>query len=167
MGSTPVMGSLLKTLVASKPGGRFLEIGTGTGLATCWLVDGMDHNSQLISLDNDPKVLAIAQKTFQKDSRVKFHCIDATQWLTNYKKAPFDLIFADAWPGKFSHLDQTLALLKTGGIYIIDDLLPQDNWPEGHQKKVHDLIKTLLTKKDFTHTQMDWATGVMILVRRR
>lgn len=34
MGSTPLVGSLPKTLVASKPKGRFLEIGTGKGLAT-------------------------------------------------------------------------------------------------------------------------------------
>ena len=165
MGSTPLVGSLLKTLVASKPEGRFLEIGTGTGLATCWLANGMDPKSQLISLDNDPKVLSIAQKTFQKDSRVAFHCTDAAQWLTNYNGAPFDLIFADAWPGKFSHLDQTLGLLKTAGIYIIDDLLPQDNWPKGHQKKVNDLIHFLHHKKDFVTSQLDWATGVMIMVK--
>ena len=158
-------GSLLKTLVASKPRGRFLEIGTGTGLATCWLTDGMDPKSQLISLDNDPKVLSIAQKTFQKDSRVAFHCTDAAQWLNNYKGAPFDLIFADAWPGKFSHLDQTLGLLKTAGFYIIDDLLPQDNWPKGHQKKVNDLIHFLHHKKDFVTSQLDEATGVMIMVK--
>lgn len=66
MGSAPVVGSLLKTLVASKPRGRFLEIGTGTGLATCWLTDGMDPKSQLIRLDNDPKVLSIAQKPSKK-----------------------------------------------------------------------------------------------------
>lgn len=165
MGSAPVVGSLLKTLVASKPRGRFLEIGTGTGLATCWLTDGMDPKSQLISLDNDPKVLSIAQKTFQKDSRVAFHCTDAAQWLNNYKGAPFDLIFADAWPGKFSHLDQILGLLKTAGFYIIDDLLPQDNWPKGHQEKVNDLIHFLHHKKDFVTSQLDEATGVMIMVK--
>ena len=165
MGSAPVVGSLLKTLVASKPRGRFLEIGTGTGLATCWLTDGMDPKSQLISLDNDPKVLSIAQKTFQKDSREAFHCTDAAQWLNNYKGAPFDLIFADAWPGKFSHLDQTLGLLKTAGFYIIDDLLPQDNWPKGHQEKVNDLIHFLHHKKDFVTSQLDEATGVMIMVK--
>ena len=34
--------SLLKTLAATKPGGKFLELGTGTGLATTWILDGMD-----------------------------------------------------------------------------------------------------------------------------
>src|SRR4051812_35440079 len=53
--------SLLKTLAATKPGGRFLELGTGTGLATTWILDGMDKNSTLVSLDNDESVLSIAK----------------------------------------------------------------------------------------------------------
>ncbi|MES1215290.1 MAG: SAM-dependent methyltransferase, partial [Bacteroidota bacterium] len=37
MASDLYTGSLLKTLVASKPSGKFLELGTGTGLATAWM----------------------------------------------------------------------------------------------------------------------------------
>jgi len=44
---------MLRTLAASKPGGRFLELGTGTGIATAWLLEGMDERSTLISIDND------------------------------------------------------------------------------------------------------------------
>ncbi|WP_310586228.1 hypothetical protein [Lacihabitans soyangensis] len=29
--------SLLKTLAASKPNGKYLELGTGTGLSTAWI----------------------------------------------------------------------------------------------------------------------------------
>jgi hypothetical protein len=42
-------------------------------------------------------------------------------------------LFADAWPGNFSHLDQALALVRIGGRHFIDDLFPQRNWPEGHK----------------------------------
>ena len=41
MSSDVHIGALLKTLVASKPGGRFLELGTGTGLSLSWMVDGI------------------------------------------------------------------------------------------------------------------------------
>ena len=34
MVSEPLLGSLLKTLAASKPAGNFLELGTGTGVST-------------------------------------------------------------------------------------------------------------------------------------
>jgi hypothetical protein len=38
MASELQTGSLLQTLAASKPAGRFLELGTGTGVATAWLL---------------------------------------------------------------------------------------------------------------------------------
>jgi hypothetical protein len=43
-------GLFLRTLAASKPAGRFLELGTGTGVATAWLLDGMDHASRSCSM---------------------------------------------------------------------------------------------------------------------
>ena len=30
----------------------------------------------------------------------------------------FDLVFADAWPGKFSETDEVLDLIEVGGFYI-------------------------------------------------
>src|SRR5450755_70536 len=61
--------TLLKTLAASKPSGEFLELGTGTGLATAWILDGMDKDSTLISLDNDETLLSIAKENLGVDKR--------------------------------------------------------------------------------------------------
>ena len=61
MASDILTCSLLRTLAASKPSGKFLELGTGTGLSTSWILDGMDTGSSLISLDNNESCLAIAQ----------------------------------------------------------------------------------------------------------
>ena len=60
MASDILICSLLRTLAASKPAGRFLELGTGTGLSTSWILDGMDQESALVSIDFDPKFLEIA-----------------------------------------------------------------------------------------------------------
>jgi predicted O-methyltransferase YrrM len=53
---------MMRSLAASKPGGRLLELGTGTGLSTAWLLDGMDAGSRLLTTDNDPSCLAVAEK---------------------------------------------------------------------------------------------------------
>ncbi|MEM8510571.1 MAG: SAM-dependent methyltransferase, partial [Bacteroidota bacterium] len=47
MSSDKAVGALLKVLVASKPGGNFLELGTGTGLALTWIAEGMDDKATL------------------------------------------------------------------------------------------------------------------------
>ena len=62
MPSDPKTGSLLKVLAASKPGGMILELGTGTGLATAWLLAGMDRSAHLISVDIDPTVQSVAAR---------------------------------------------------------------------------------------------------------
>ena len=45
MPSDKQTGALLRVLASSKPNGRFLELGTGTGLGVTWLLDGMDAYS--------------------------------------------------------------------------------------------------------------------------
>ena len=165
MPSEPKTGALLKTLAASKPNGRFLEIGTGTGLSTAWILAGMDSQSSLCSVDNAPEVQQIARNHLREDSRVDFICTDAESWLINNQDQAFDLIFADAWPGKFSRLDEALNLLALGGLYVIDDLLPQANWPEGHAPKVTVLMEEIENKEQFTSVRMAWASGLMLVTR--
>src|SRR3954462_4163233 len=77
MASDVLTCSLLRTLAASKPGGIFLELGTGTGLSTAWILDGMDDNSSLISIDNEPEFLQIAERFLGDDKRLKLVTTDA------------------------------------------------------------------------------------------
>ena len=165
LASEPKTGSLLRALAASKPGGKFLEIGTGTGVGTAWLLAGMDAHSRLTSVDSDPKVLEIARRHLGHDSRVTFRLVDGATFLEQSVQQQFDLIYADAWPGKFTHVDLALSLLKVGGIYFVDDLLPQASWPEGHAPKVAALIAELESRPGFVATKLAWASGLMVLVR--
>jgi predicted O-methyltransferase YrrM len=44
---------------------QMLEIGTGTGIGTSWLLDGMYAEAQLTTVDINPEIQAIAQKHLQ------------------------------------------------------------------------------------------------------
>ncbi len=166
MVSDPAVGAILSVLAASKPRGRFLELGTGTGHGTAWILAGMDAASHLDTVDNDAAVLEVARRHLGSDARVAFHLTDGSTFLDRSAPAAYDFIYADAWPGKFSRLDEALTLLRPGGVYVIDDLLPQPNWPEGHAPKVPRLIERLEEREDFTTVTLAWASGVMIAVRR-
>ena len=159
-------GTLLKTLVTSKPAANILELGTGIGLSLCWMVDGMDANSKLTTIDNDTQLVEIARHYFGKDDRVAIVCENGSDWIKRYTGDPFDLVFADAWPGKYSELDELLALLKMGGLYVIDDMLPQPNWPEGHEQKAQDLVTNLEERSDLSVVKMSWSTGVIIAAKK-
>jgi predicted O-methyltransferase YrrM len=166
MASEPQTGSFLRTLAATKPSGTFLELGTGAGLSTAWILDGMDQTSTLLSVDNDENVQAIAFQHLGDDPRVTFQLADGAAFLETLKGRTFDYIFADTWPGKYDHLDEALALLKPGGLYLIDDMLPQPNWPPGHDRKVAMLISTLEQRPELTITKLSWATGLIVAAKR-
>lgn len=167
LASEPRTGALLRALAASKPGGRFLEIGTGTGVGTAWLLDGMGGEARLLSIDNNPATQNVARRHLGHDPRVTFQVIDGAAFLEQAAGGRFDLIYADAWPGKFTHLTEALSLVAPGGIYFVDDLLPQPSWPEGHAAKVPPLIAHLENRPGFVAVKLAWASGLMMLVRTR
>jgi predicted O-methyltransferase YrrM len=165
MPSDLYIGTFLKTLIRSKPGGVFLELGTGIGLSLCWMIEGMDKAAHLTTLDNDPELTAIARHFFGEHAQLDILCEDGGEWIKNYQGPLFDLIFADAWPGKYFDLDETLDLIKPGGFYVIDDMLPVPNWPEGHAAKAAALIATLEARTDLQLTKMNWSTGIILATK--
>ena len=166
MPSERLIGALLRVLAASKPGGRFLELGTGTGIATAWLLAGMSPDSILVSVDNDSKVQSVAAQVLGDDRRLQLVIADGIDYLAKQPAASFDLVFADAMPGKYEGLPLSLNLVKSGGFWIGDDLLPQPNWPEGHAAKVPMLLNGLANHPEFTMVPLAWASGAVIAVRR-
>ena len=168
MGSDLLTGSLLRTLATAKPAGTFLNLGTGTGLSSAWILDGMDAQSSLITVDIDENVQSIARRFLGSDPRITFSTMDGAAFIHSMQKQTrtFDLIFADMRPGKFQYLDETLHLLKPGGLYVIDDMLLQTSWEEEHVSRVYRLISTLEHKKDLHITKLNWSTGLIIAAKR-
>ena len=164
MPSEMPIGRLLKVLVAAKPGGRFLELGTGMGLSLVWMMDGMSAEASIVSVDNDGELMAEVRKVIN-DDRVTLLQEDGDQWIEENASQRFDLIFADTWPGKYRLLDETIDLLAPGGVYVVDDMLPQDNWPEGHAEKAATLRETLLTHDRLTSVELDWSTGIFVATK--
>lgn len=166
MSSDILTCSLLRTLAATKPSGKFLELGTGTGLSTSWILDGMDANSTIVSFDNDETVLKIAQTFLGHDKRLTLVHSDGEAWVKENKGQKFDYIFADTWHGKYLLLDEVLDMINKGGLYIVDDMLPQPNWPEGHDQKAINFVALLESRSDLLVTKQHWATGIIIAVKK-
>ena len=63
-------------------------------------------------------------------------------------------------------LDDMLTMLNKGGLYIVDDMLPQSNWPDGHHEKATSLIKYLEAREDLFLTKQVWATGIIVATKK-
>ena len=166
MASEARTGALLRALAASKPGGRLLELGTGTGVATAWILAGMDAHSTLTSVDISSTHQHVAREFLGHDTRLTLVLEDGHQFLKRQPAASYDFVFADSMPGKFEGLEDCLRIVKPGGLYIVDDLIPQVKWPEGHAEKVPLLIDHLAGDGRFAIAPLYWATGVIVAVRR-
>jgi len=166
MASESRTGALLRVLAASKPAACLLELGTGTGIATAWLLSGMDAASTLVSVDTDPKAQAVAREYLGSDPRLTLITQDGAAFLRDQAPGSFDLVFADAMPGKYEALEDALALVKQGGFYIIDDMLPQPNWPEGHADKIPVLLDRLVADDGFVIAPLAWSSGLVVAVRK-
>ncbi len=157
---------MLRTLAANRPGGRLLELGTGPGVSTAWLLDGMDSTATLTSVELETPLVEIAREFLGDDHRLTLINADGSDALRDLATSQFDLLFADTWPGKYWDLEEALALVAPGGLYVIDDMLPQPNWPAGHGEKVDTLLENLRNRSDLVITPMNWASGLVIAARR-
>ncbi len=177
MVSDQSIGELLGALVATKPAGSFLELGTCTGLASAWMLDGMDKHSSLITVDDDARTTAVAHKHLAKDPRISIKTQDGLELLKDLQSEQFDLIFADTWPGKLEQPELALNLLKTGGMYIIDDmnnrlketLEPVAGVPDLVLQKIpqqlHALKVFLESQDDLRCATLAYGTSIMICTK--
>lgn len=166
MSSGEEVGGLLRLLAASKPGGRFLEIGTGVGVGTAWLLAGMDSMASLVTVEPDAELLEVAKAELGSDPRVDFVCGDGLDLIPQLEAGEFDLVFPDAVPGKYELVPEALALLRPGGFYVVDDMLPADDWPEDHYDLAGRMFDRLAATPDVVSLGLSWASGVTLFVVR-
>lgn len=71
------VAQLLRTLVATKPLGGVLELGTGMGLSLSWMLEGLGKEGIIVSLDNDSGLTREVHKVLGKDKRLELLTVDA------------------------------------------------------------------------------------------
>jgi caffeoyl-CoA O-methyltransferase len=122
----PIEGRFLKLIVQIIQAKRILEIGTFTGYSALSMAEGLPDTGELITLDIDPDVIAIARKYFERSEHGHKIRIMQGQALETIKKLAgnFDLVFIDADKENYSnYYEAALPLIRSGGVVIIDNVL--------------------------------------------
>jgi demethylmenaquinone methyltransferase/2-methoxy-6-polyprenyl-1,4-benzoquinol methylase len=162
----PAVGQLLAVLAAAvPPGGRILEMGTGAGVGTAWLTEGLAGRTDaaIVSVEVNPQVAAIARAGSWPPT-VRLLVGDVLELLEGL--GGFELIFADAQGGKWVGLDRTIAALRPGGLLVVDDMHPVAWMDEQHPQQTAKVRQTLLEHPAFTAVELRWASGVIIAAKR-
>ena len=108
--------------------GNYLELGTGTGPSTLFVAEVLEAG-RLDTVDVNEEYSKVAQSVIGPKQGLQFVVEDSGDFLNSCRPQAYNFVFANAWPNKYSHLHLVLNTLAVGGLYFIDDLLPQSNWP--------------------------------------
>lgn len=161
----PAVGRLLAVLAAQLPAGsQVLELGTGAGVGTAWLVSGLLPRTDVTvtTVERDTQTAALAA---QEDwpGFVELRVGDALDVLA--ERGRFNLVFADAPGGKWDGLDRTIAALQPGGLLLVDDMTPAPDWPAEQRTRQAGVRRALLTSPLLTSAELPYSSGMILATR--
>lgn len=165
---------MFKVLVELQKPKLILEIGTSIGFSTTILARAaMKYGGKVISLDIDPDVAANARKNFEREGvseAIEIMLGDAQEIISTFEDEKFDIVFQDSAKELYlPMLEESLRVLKKGGLFLIDDTLfpvltPESKWDEG-DRGIHEFNYALL-KYNVESTLLPIGEGCTIAVKR-
>jgi predicted O-methyltransferase YrrM len=114
---------------------KILEIGTSFGYSTLWFANAIiGKNSKIVTIEQNPHKINIAQKNFRKagvskmieikEGAAKNVLLELKKSVKSNSKNYFDFVFIDADKELYSiYFDICLSMLKKDGIIAADNIL--------------------------------------------
>ena len=115
--SIPEVQRLVAVLVASKPGGKVVEIGTSYGEGALAIVAALPPGATFVTVEIDPERAARARAALAGTAA---EVIEGDWRELLPARGPFDVVFADGGTA----YDRVADLLAPGGVLVKDDLTP-------------------------------------------
>ena len=121
---TPAVGALLSLLTKLSGGKAVVEVGTGAGVSSLWLLSGMSDDGVLTTIDIEPEHQRIAKEAFSDasigPSRTRLISGRAQEVLTRLADDSYDLVFIDADPlDQPDYVVEGVRLLRSGGVIVV------------------------------------------------
>jgi predicted O-methyltransferase YrrM len=147
----PEVGQLLRVLVAGAKPGVIAEIGTGCGVSSAWMLNGLQPYHQFVSVEKDSGLHQAVLELFVSEARANFILGD---WRELLKQQPFQLVFVDVGNAKDDGSNAVIEATAIGGLIILDDFTPlhlrkeqtderREQWFSNRQLIVTEILTTL------------------------
>jgi predicted O-methyltransferase YrrM len=116
-------GAVLRLLATSVGAKAAVELGTGAGVSTLWLLRGLTPDGVLTSVDSDGEHQRLAKASLADagvpTGRVRLIQGRALEVLPRLSEAAYDLVFCDAARSENAdYLGAALTLLRPGGLVV-------------------------------------------------
>jgi len=119
----PATGAVLRLLTAASGARAVIEVGTGAGVSTLWLLAGMRADGVLTSVDAEGEHQRQARLSLTEagvgSGRVRLIAGRALEVLPRLSDSAYDLVFCDAARSENAdYLTAALRLLRPGGVVV-------------------------------------------------
>jgi predicted O-methyltransferase YrrM len=178
LGCVPVLpggGAALAVLAAAIGARAVVEIGTGAGVGSVWLLRGMRPDGVLTTIDVEPEHHRAARETFAEagvaSNRVRLISGRALDVLPRLTDGAYDLVFCDADKQEYAgYLEQALRLLRPGGVVAFDNALWHDRVADPTQRdedttSLRELGKAVREDERLTSALLAVGDGLLVAVK--
>ncbi|MCW2622942.1 MAG: Methyltransferase type 11 [Frankiales bacterium] len=119
----PATGSALRLLAALSGARHAVEIGTGAGISTLWLLKGLQPDAVLTSIDSETEHQRLAKAALADagiaSGRVRLIGGRALEVLPRLSDEGYELVVADGAPAEGQdYLAAAMRLLRPGGVLV-------------------------------------------------
>ncbi|MFL6138542.1 MAG: O-methyltransferase [Frankiaceae bacterium] len=124
----PATGAALRFLAALVGARAVVEIGTGAGVSTVWLLRGMRPDGVITSVDAEAEHQRLARETLvdagYPTARARLIAGRAGEVLPRLADSGYDMVFCDTRHGDYpSFLAEAVRLLRPGGVLAFAGVL--------------------------------------------
>jgi predicted O-methyltransferase YrrM len=172
----PGAGAALSAIAAAAGAKAVVEIGTGAGVGSIWLLRGMRPDGVLTTIDVEPEHHRAARETFAEagvpSNRVRLISGRALDVLPRLTDAAYDLVLLDADKIEYlAYLEQALRLLRTGGVLAVDNALWRDRVSDPAQRdpvttSIREVGKAVRDNDQLLPAMLPCGEGLLLAVKR-
>jgi predicted O-methyltransferase YrrM len=171
-GSGAVLGVLAATLAAR----AVVEIGTGAGVGSLYLLRGMPQDGVLTTIDVEVEHQRAAKQAFAeaglRPTRTRAISGRAQDVLPRLTDGAYDLVFVDADKESYpTYVEQALRLLRPGGVLIVNGALAGGRISDPSARDVEtvtvrETLKSIRESDDWISAVLPSGAGLLTAVKR-
>lgn len=125
---TPAVGATLAMFARMLDAKTAVEVGTGAGVSSLWLLHGMRDDGVLTTIDSEPEHQRAAKLTLRESgiapARARLINGRALDVLPRLADGGYDLVFVDCAPVDHPHyVREGVRLLRSGGVIVLHNAL--------------------------------------------
>ncbi|MEY4322883.1 MAG: hypothetical protein RL410_664 [Actinomycetota bacterium] len=149
---TAAEGAALRMLAHASSAAHIVEIGTSTGGATQWLVQGLRGDGQVTSIDADGEHHRIAKELFAQAAIATSHTRLITgrpaEVLPRLQDAAYDMVVLATDPSDLNPLlDQAIRLLRVNGLIVLLNALGNGKVGDPAQRDAATIARRLFVQR--------------------